>query len=96
MKAKLLNPLQSLMNRFCERCVDLLAQNANYTSYQLIRTWFSDTVILYALTVSSGNDTYLKQALHNFDHHIVPECDLSAGCTEISALLSDMITLLTV
>ena len=95
MKAKLLNPLQSLMNRFCERCVDLLAQNANYTSYQLIRTWFSDTVILYALTVSSGNDTYLKQALYNFDNHITPECDLSTGCSEISALLSDMIALLT-
>ena len=96
MKAKLLNPLQALMNRFCERCVDLLAQNANYTCYQLIRAWFSDTVILYALTVSSGNDTYLKQALYNFDHHIFPECDLTAGCSDISALLTDMINLLTV
>ena len=95
MKAKLLNPLQSLMNRFCERCVDLLAQNANYTCYQSIRAWFSDTVILYALTVSSGNDTYLKQALYNFNNHITPECDLSAGCSEVSALLSDMIALLT-
>lgn len=95
MKAKLLNPLQSLMKRFCERCIDLLAQNANYTCYQSIRAWYSDTVILYALTVSSGNDTYLKQALYTFDHHIVPECDLSSGCSEISALLSDMITLLT-
>ena len=95
MKAKLLNPLQALMNRFCERCVDLLAQNANFTSYQSIRTWFSETVILYALTVSSGNDTYLKQALYNFNNHIFPECDLSSGCSEISALLTDMITLLT-
>ena len=95
MKAKLLNPLQALMNRFCEKCVDLLAQNANYSCYPSIRTWFSDTVILYALTVSSGNDTYLKQALYYFDNHITPECDLSGRCSEVSALLSDMINLLT-
>lgn len=95
MKAKLLNPLQNLMSRLVEQCSDLLAQNANCQCYHLIRTWFSDTVILYALTVSSGNDTYLKQALSNFDNHITPECENKSRCNDISAYLSDMIALLT-
>lgn len=95
MKAKLLNPLQSLMSRVCEQCVDMLAQNANCACYHVIRTWFSDTVILYALTVASGNDTYLKQALANFDTHIVSECENKSRCSDISSLLGDMIALLT-
>lgn len=95
MKSKLLNPLQSLMSRVCEQCADLLAQNANCACYHVIRTWFSDTVILYALTVASGNDTYLKQALYNFDNHIVSECENKTRCNDISTLLGDMITLLT-
>lgn len=95
MKAKLLNPLQSLMTRFCEQCSDMLAQNAHCQCYNVIRTWFSDTVILYALTVASGNDTYLKQALYNFDAHIISECENASSCSDISALLGDMIALLT-
>ena len=95
MKAKLLNPLQSLMSRTCEQCVDMLAQNANCQCYHVIRAWFCDLVILYALTVASGNDTYLKQALYNFDAHIVSECENSSRCSEIITLLGDMIAILT-
>lgn len=95
MKAKLLNPLQSLMGRCCEHCIDLLAQNANCSCYGIMKTWFSDLAIMYSLTVASGNNTYIKQMLGSFENHIIPECENKSHCDKISELLGDMVSLLT-
>lgn len=73
----------------------MLAQNANCKCYVLMRTWFTDLAIMYALTVASGNNTYLKQMLSSFDNHIIPECENKSHCKDISETLGNMIALLT-
>lgn len=95
MKAKLLNPLQTLMNSMCGHSIDLLAQNSNSPSYSVIKEWFGDTVLMYSLTVASGNNTYLKTSKTVFDTHIIGVCEVRTHCNDISQCLGDMITLLT-
>lgn len=94
MKAKLLNPLQDAMNDVCSHSIDLLAQNANTACYSVIKDWFKDCVLMYALTVASGNDTYLKTSKSVFDTHIISACEIKAHCEDISRGLGDMIALL--
>lgn len=95
MKAKLLNPLQEAMNDVCNHSIDLLAQNANSSCYAVVKDWFSDCVLMYALTVASGNDTYLKTSKSVFDTHIIAACENRSHCNDISLCLADMISLLT-
>lgn len=83
------------MNDVCDACIDLLVQNANNVCYPDLKDWFGDCAVMYALTVASGNDTYLKSIKYVFDKHISKDCENNSLCEEISRLLSDMITLLT-
>lgn len=94
MKSKLLNPLQEKMNCVCGGSLDLLAQHANASCYNSIKDWFSDCVLMYALTVASGNDTYLKTSKTVFDAYVTPACDIRANCGDISITLEEMIELL--
>lgn len=94
MKAKILNPLQENMAVVASHAIDLLAQNANAACYTAIKDWFTDTVLMYALTVASGNDTYLKSCERSFDTHITPLCENKSHCDHISCFLSNMTTLL--
>lgn len=99
MRAKLLNPLQDEMKRLVGYVSDLLVNNSNSEHYDKIRYWFSECVLGYALTVASGNDTYIKGSKTVFDELIVPMCEPmcenQTRCSDISICLSDMINLLT-
>ena len=94
MKSKLLNPLQEKMDCVCNSSLDLLAQHANSTCYSSIKEWLSNFILMYALTVASGNDTYIKTSKTVFDSYITPACEIRANCGDISNGLYDMITLL--
>ena len=94
MKSKLLNPLQEKMNCVCSGSIDLLAQHANSVCYNSIKDWFSDFILMYALTVASGNDTYIKTSKTVFDSYVTPACEIRSNCGDISVGLSDMISLL--
>ena len=95
MRAKLLNPLQDEMKYLVGRVSDLLVDNSNSANYDKIRYWFSECVLGYALTVASGNDTYIKGNKTVFDELIVPMCENQTRCSDISICLNDMINLLT-
>lgn len=95
MKAKLLNPLQDLMDKLVSHSCDMFAQNCNSTCYPILKDWFQNTVIMYSLTVATGNDTYIKTAKSIFDTHIKPQCEFNSHCDSISSLLAEMIALLT-
>lgn len=95
MRAKLLNPLQDEMKYLVGRVSDLLVDNSNSPNYDKIRYWFSECVLGYALTVASGNDTYIKGNKTVFDELIVPMCENQTRCSDISICLNDMINLLT-
>lgn len=94
MKAKILNPLQDYMGALTNHSLDLLSQNVNSQSYQMIKDWFNDCVLLYALTVATGNDTYIKTVKSVFENHISSQCDYKSHCPEISEILSEMVSLL--
>lgn len=94
MKAKILIPLQDYMGALTNHAIDLLSQNVNSQSYQMIKDWFNDCVLLYALTVSTGNDTYIKTVKSVFENHISSQCDYKSHCTEISGILAEMVSLL--
>lgn len=95
MKAKLLNPLQDAMEDLSNHAIDLLAQNANSSCYAFIKDWFGNCILMYALTVASGNNTYLKETKYVFDTHIISRCENKSHCNDISLCLEDMISLLT-
>lgn len=94
MKAKILNPLQDYMGALTNQALDLLSQNVNSQSYQMIKDWFNDCVLLYALTVATGNDTYIKTVKSVFENHISSKCDYKSHCPEISVVLAEMVSLL--
>lgn len=95
MKAKLLNPLQEMMGDVVSNACDMLVQNCGSACYTVLKDWLCSSVILYALTVDSGNDTYVKTIKNVWDKHIRPQCECDSHCNAISSLLDDMITLLT-
>lgn len=95
MKAKLLNPLQEIMEQAVSHSCDLLSQNCNSTCYPIAKEWLCNTVLMYSLTVATGNDTYIKTAKSIFDTHIKPQCEFNSHCDSISSLLAEMIALLT-
>lgn len=94
MKAKILNPLQDYMVALTNHALDLLSQNVTSQSYPLIKDWFNDCVLLYALTIATCNDTYLKTVKGVFENHISPHCDYKSHCQDISTILTEMIALL--
>lgn len=70
MKAKLLNPLQENMRYIVRRSIDLAISERENEHLRLIQDWTAELVLGYALTVASGNDTYLKGTKSVFDEHI--------------------------
>lgn len=96
MKAKLLNPLQENMRYIVRRSIDLAISENENEHLRLIQDWVAELVVGYALTVASGNDTYLKGNKSVFDEHIerlFKEEDRGIY-NDISIVLGQMIELL--
>ena len=90
MKAKLLNPLQENMRYAVRRSIELvLRESESENQYlRLIQDWIAELVVGYALTVASGNDTYLKGNKSVFDEHIDRLCCADKEiCHDISVTL---------
>ena len=95
MKAKLLNPLQENMRYIIRRAIDLAISEGENEHLRLIQDWTAELVVGYALTVASGNDTYLKGNKSVFDEHIERLCCKDKEiCHDISVTLGEMIELL--
>ena len=96
MKAKLLNPLQENMRYVVKRAIDLAISESENEHLRLIQDWMAELVLGYALTVASGNDTYLKGNKSVFDEHVerlLKESDRGIY-NDISIVLGKMIELL--
>ena len=95
MKAKLLNPLQENMRYAMRRAIELAISESENQYLRLIQDWTIELVLGYALTVASGNDTYLKGNKSVFDEHIDRLCCKDKEiCHDISVTLEEMIGLL--
>lgn len=96
MKAKLLNPLQENMRYIVRRAIDLAISENENEHLRLIQDWVGELVLGYALTVASGNDTYLKGDKSVFDEHInrLLQKEDKAIYNDISIVLGQMIELL--
>ena len=95
MKAKLLNPLQENMRYAVRRSIELVMSESENQYLRLIHDWIAELVVGYALTVASGNDTYLKGNKSVFDEHIERLCSTDKEiCRDISITLGEMIELL--
>lgn len=95
MKAKLLNPLQENMRYIVRRSIDLAISERENEHLRLIQDWTAELVLGYALTVASGNDTYLKGTKSVFDEHIERLFKEDKGIyNDISIVLGQMIELL--
>lgn len=94
MKAKLLNPLQENMRYAVRRSIELVMSESENQYFRLIQDWIAELVVGYALTVASGNDTYLKGNKSVFDEHIDRLCKDKEICRSISISLEEMIKLL--
>lgn len=94
MKAKLLNPLQEQMRYAIRRAIELAISERESQYLRLIQDWTIELVLGYALTVASGNDTYLKGNKSVFDEHIERLCKEKETCHDISVTLDEMIELL--
>ena len=94
MKAKLLNPLQENMRYAMRRAIELAISESENQYLRLIQDWTIELVLGYALTVASGNDTYLKGNKSVFDEHIERLCKDKETCHDISVTLDEMVELL--
>ena len=96
MKAKLLNPLQENMRYIVRRSIDLALSEGENEHLRLIQDWVAELVLGYALTVASGNDTYLKGDKSVFDEHIerLLQKEDRGIYNDISIVLGQMIELL--
>ena len=94
MKAKLLNPLQENMRYVMRRAIELAISESENQYLRLIQDWTAELVLGYALTVASGNDTYLKGNKSVFKEHIERLCKDKETCHDISVTLDEMIELL--
>lgn len=94
MKAKLLNPLQENMRYVMRRAIELAISESENQYLRLIQDWTIELVLGYALTVASGNDTYLKGNKSVFHEHIERLCKDKETCHDISVTLDEMVELL--
>ena len=96
MKAKLLNPLQENMRYIIRRAMDLIISENENEHLRLIQDWIAELVVGYALTVASGNDTYLKGNKSVFDEHVLRllQKEDKGIYNDISIVLGQMIELL--
>lgn len=75
--------------------MDLMISENENQYLRLIQDWTIEMVLGYALTVASGNDTYLKGNKSVFDEHIERLCCKDKEiCHDISVTLGEMIELL--
>lgn len=92
MRLKKLNSMQDCMNILTCDCVDILSQlYDDIELYSMVKDWFSDCVLMYALTICTGNDTYIKSCKSVFDTHIVKSMPEYIKCSGISETLSEMV-----
>lgn len=98
MKAKVLNPLQEnmrfIVNQFAWLISHDCIEEPDEKRVRTISGWFGELVLAYALTVASGNDTYLKcnkSVLDEHLEHLFRHKEIYEG---ISQTLSEMIELL--
>ena len=83
------------MRYFMRRAFDLMISESENQYLRLIQDWTIEVVLAYALTVASGNDTYLKGNKSVFDEHIERLCCKDKEiCHDISVTLEEMIELL--
>ena len=76
------------------RAIELAISERENQYLRLIQDWTIELVLGYALTVASGNDTYLKGNKSVFDEHIERLCKEKETCHDISVTLDEMIELL--
>lgn len=95
MKAKLLNPLQENMRYVMRRAIELAISESDNQYLRLIQDWTIELVLGYALTVATGNDTYLRGNKSVFHEHIERLCKDKETCHAISVTLDEMVELLT-
>ena len=77
------------------RSIELVMSESENQYLRLIQDWTIELVLGYALTVASGNDTYLKGNKSVFDEHIDRLCSKDKEiCHDISITLEEMIELL--
>ena len=77
------------------RSIELVMNESENQYLRLIQDWTIELVLGYALTVASGNDTYLKGTKSVFDEHIERLCGADKEiCHDISVTLEEMIGLL--
>ena len=77
------------------RSFELVMSESENQYSRLIQDWVAELVVGYALTVASGNDTYLKGNKSVFDEHIERLCSTDKEiCRDISITLGEMIELL--
>lgn len=77
------------------RAIELAISESENQYLRLIQDWTIELVLGYALTVASGNDTYLKGNKSVFDEHIERLCQKDKEiCHDISVTLEEMIELL--
>ena len=77
------------------RSIELAISESDNQYLRLIQDWTIEFVLGYALTVASGNDTYLKGNKSVFDEHIDRLCSKDKEiCHDISLTLEEMIGLL--
>ena len=77
------------------RSIELVMSESENQYFRLIQDWIAELVVGYALTVASGNDTYLKGNKSVFDEHIERLCSTDKEiCRDISITLGEMIELL--
>lgn len=88
MRAKILNEVSLHMEKVGRACVDLASQNVHTSSYVVVREWITDLLLMYGLTVSLGNDTYLKSSLNTFTTFIKPQLDY----TDKAEIIEDGLT----
>ena len=77
------------------RSIELVISEGENQYLRLIQDWVIELVLGYALTVASGNDTYLKGNKSVFDEHIKRLCQNDKEiCNDISVTLDEMVELL--
>lgn len=76
------------------RAIELAISESENQYLRLIQDWTIELVLGYALTVASGNDTYLKGNKSVFHEHIERLCKDKETCHDISVTLDEMVELL--
>lgn len=94
MKAKLLNPIQSEMMDVIESCSFLIAQNGNNESLKPFVEWYKELVIMYGLTIATGNNTYIKTSLRAFNDYVRKQIVVKTELEKIANGLQSIVSIM--